>query len=70
MPAAALLLAASDFTGPDEYLPAAAFPASGDYWVEVIALSPVYGTAVTADGWATGSWFAAGNATGARLQAP
>jgi hypothetical protein len=64
------LLAASDFTGPDEYLPAAAFPASGDYWVEVIALSPVYGTAVTADGWATGSWFAAGNATGARLQAP
>ncbi len=64
------LLAASAFTGPDEYLPAAAFPAAGDYWVEVIALSPVYGTAVTSDGWATGSWFAAGNATGAPLQAP
>ncbi len=62
--------AASAFAGPDEYLPAAAFPASGKYWVEVIALSPVSGTAATTAGWASGSWFAAGNATGAPLQAP
>lgn len=62
--------AASAFTGPDEVLPASAFPVSGNYWVEVIALSPVHGTATTAAGWASGSWFAAGNATGAPLLAP
>ena len=62
--------AASAFTGPDEFLPASAFPTAGNYWVEVIALSPVHGATTTAAGWASGSWFAAGNATGALLQAP
>ena len=62
--------AASAFTGPDEFLPTSAFPVAGNYWVEVIALSPVNGATTTAAGWASGSWFAAGNATGAPLQAP
>lgn len=63
-------LAASAFTGPDESLPADAFPASGDYWVEVIALDPVAGADATDAGWASGSWFAAGSATGLPLEAP
>lgn len=62
--------AASTFTGPDEYLPAAAFPAAGDYWVETIALAPAAGADATDAGWASGSWFGAGNATGAMLEAP
>lgn len=64
------LAAVSAFTGPDESIPAAAFPQSGAYWVEVAALSRVSGSALTTEGWGAGSWFAAGNAAAAELEAP
>lgn len=64
------LAATSAFNGPDEAIPAEAFPRSGTYWVEVAALATVSGSSLTTEGWGAGSWFAAGNAVGSELEAP
>ena len=46
-------------------LPAAAFPATGDYWVEVFNLGIVApGEEGVSEGWDSRSWFVAGAATG------